>query len=48
MAENGQRSKDQPPLVDKILQLGKPAFDPEATEDARNNSLQELNALLER
>ncbi|EKD15271.1 protein required for cell viability [Drepanopeziza brunnea f. sp. 'multigermtubi' MB_m1] len=37
----------QPPLVDSILQLGKPAFDPQETEDTRNSNRQKFNALLE-
>ncbi len=38
----------QPPLVDRILQCGKVAFDPEESEGTRKANLWQFNILIER
>jgi hypothetical protein len=40
--------KAQPPLVDRILQCGKQAFDPEISWETRKANVPAFSALLER
>ena len=48
MADEGSDNKAQPPLVDRILQCGKQAFDPEIPWDTRKANVSVFSALLER
>ncbi|QSZ36032.1 hypothetical protein DSL72_007156 [Monilinia vaccinii-corymbosi] len=47
MPENKNRRTAQPPLVDKFLQIGKAAFDPEIPENTRSQSRNEFDHLIE-
>lgn len=48
MAEPPSSKKAQPPLVDNILQYGKQAFDPELTQESRNENMSKFVELMER
>jgi hypothetical protein len=48
MEKNDMGKKGQPPLVDKIIQNGKLAYDPDSSEEARALGVLKFNALLER
>jgi hypothetical protein len=48
MADEGSEKKAQPPLVDRILQCGKQAFDPEISWETRKSNIPAFSALLER
>jgi Required for nuclear transport of RNA pol II C-terminus 1/Required for nuclear transport of RNA pol II C-terminus 2 len=48
MADEGSKKNAQPPLVDRILQCGKQAFDPEVSWEERKASVPVFSALLER
>ena len=48
MADPVSDKQDQPPLVDRILQSGKLAFDPEISWESRKANLPAFSALLER
>jgi hypothetical protein len=48
MDTNMKRDKGQPPLVDKILQAGKMAYDPESSEESRAMAALKFKDLLER
>lgn len=46
--EESQNNKAQPPLIDKILQYGKHAFDPELPEQTRRSNVPNFDDLLKR
>jgi hypothetical protein len=48
MADKGSEKGAQPPLIDRILQCGKQAFDPELSWEARKANVPAFSALLER
>jgi hypothetical protein len=48
MADEGPGEKGQPPLVDRILQVGKQAFDPEISWETRKSNVPAFAALLDR
>jgi hypothetical protein len=41
-------SKSQPPLMDRFLQLGKAAFDPDLPEETRRQNQSQFKALVDR
>jgi hypothetical protein len=47
MERNDRSNKGQPPLVDKIIQSGKLAYDPDSSEEARALGVLKFNALIE-
>ncbi|KAA8566062.1 hypothetical protein EYC84_008666 [Monilinia fructicola] len=47
MSENKNKRTTQPPLVDKFLQIGKAAFDPDIPESTRSQSQHEFDQLIE-
>jgi len=48
MADPTSDKQAQPPLVDRILQSGKQAFDPEISWETRKANVPAFSALLER
>ncbi len=48
MADEGSEKEAQPPLIDRILQCGKQALDPELPWEARKANFPAFSALLER
>jgi len=41
-------SKGQPPLMDRVLQLGKAAFDPDLPEETRRQNQPQFKTLVDR
>lgn len=48
MADEGSEREAQPPLINRIFQCGKQAFDPELSWEARKANVPAFSALLER
>jgi hypothetical protein len=48
MTDKGSEKEAQPPLIDRIVQCGKQAFNPELSWEARKANVPAFSALLER